>query len=102
MDKIQIHGQDLDEAGRCRHYHKHCDVVALKCSECGKYYACYECHDALEDHPFRATDKMEPFPVLCGNCHRALTRGEYITGSCIYCGIEFNPGCKLHYDIYFK
>ena len=100
--KIRIHGLDLDDNGRCRHYHKNCDVVALKCSACGRYYACYECHDALEDHTFAATDLTEEYPVLCGNCHTTLTREEYLTGSCVHCGFSFNPNCKLHYGIYFR
>lgn len=47
-----IYGVDLDSEGRCRHYHTACDVVALKCSKCQEYFACYQCHDQLRDHPF--------------------------------------------------
>lgn len=48
---IEIHGIDTDEAGRCTHYHQEVDVAGLKCARCQKYYACYQCHDQLEDHP---------------------------------------------------
>ncbi len=98
----EIFGVGLDENGRCIHYHKICDVAALKCAKCGKYYACFECHDALEDHPFAATGTDEPHPVLCGNCHTRLTRDEYLSGSCPHCGITFNANCKRHYGIYFE
>ena len=100
--QIQIYGVDLDEQGRCAHYHKNCDVVALKCARCRKYYACFSCHDEMEDHTFEATGTEEEFPVLCGNCRKLLTREQYGQGSCPYCGILFNPRCKLHKHIYFK
>ncbi len=64
---MEIHGLDLDQAGRCRHYHLAVDVAALKCSRCQKYYACYRCHDALENHHFMACER-ENWPVLCGIC----------------------------------
>lgn len=99
---MKIYGLDLDEAGRCRHYHKVCDVVSLKCAKCGKYYACYQCHDEMEDHQFVATNNDEEYPVICGVCKKLLTREEYMTGACVHCKTEFNPRCKLHYDIYFK
>lgn len=54
---MEIHGLDLDQAGRCRHYHLAVDVAALKCSRCQKYYACYRCHDALENHHFMACER---------------------------------------------
>ena len=100
--RINIHGLGLDEQGRCVHYHQNCDVVALKCARCQKYYACFSCHDAMEDHAFAATGAEEEYPVLCGNCQQLLTRSQYDQGSCLYCGIAFNPRCKLHKRIYFK
>ena len=98
--RIQIYGVGLDEQGRCAHYHQNCDVVALKCAMCRKYYACFSCHDEMEDHAFAATGTEEKYPVLCGNCKRLLTREQYGQGSCPYCGITFNPRCKLHKHIY--
>lgn len=82
---IKIHGVGLDKEGRCKHYHTSLDIAALLCAQCRKYYACYSCHDEMEDHPFAATAPEEQYPVLCGNCKRKLTRWEYKQGSCPYC-----------------
>ncbi len=99
---IKIHGKELDKNGRCAHWHGPSDVVALLCGKCGKYYACYSCHDEMEDHPFEATGSETEYPVVCGNCMTRLTREEYMTGACPHCKFAFNPGCCKHYDIYFK
>ena len=50
QENIKIHGIGLDKAGRCTHYHTQLDIAALLCAKCRKYYACYSCHDELEDH----------------------------------------------------
>ncbi|HGL8834083.1 TPA: CHY zinc finger protein [Streptococcus agalactiae] len=81
-------GIGLDSSSRCYHYHTKLDIVALKCAVCQKYYACYKCHDALEEHCFAATKSDEMFPVLCG--------------SCPYCRMLFNPNCQRHDSIYFS
>lgn len=96
-----IYGDELDDCGRCRHYHTELDVAALKCAECGRYYACYQCHDDLEDHAFQPTGETESWPVLCGSCRSRLTYEEYETGRCPHCGHPFNPRCSRHRDIYF-
>ena len=31
---MEIYGIQLDQAGRCRHYHSEADVVALRCRQC--------------------------------------------------------------------
>lgn len=98
---IKIHGRGLDSCGRCTHYHTAVDVAALLCAACGRYYACYSCHDEIEDHAFQATDSTVQYPVLCGGCRSRLTRAEYKTGSCPHCGAAFNPRCSLHESIYF-
>lgn len=77
QENIKIHGIGLDKAGRCTHYHTQLDIAALLCAKCRKYYACYSCHDELEDHPFAPTTPEEAYPVLCGNCGRKLTLQEY-------------------------
>ena len=48
----KINGLLVDDESRCQHYHTELDIVALKCFQCQKYYACYQCHDSLEDHKF--------------------------------------------------
>ncbi|MDN5961960.1 MAG: CHY zinc finger protein [Propionibacterium sp.] len=98
---IAFHGIGLDAEGRCTHYHQASDVVALKCAQCGRYYACYQCHDALEHHRFMATGPDGPTPTLCCACNTALSHEQYSQGACPACGHEFNPRCALHKDIYF-
>ncbi|MFL4356214.1 CHY zinc finger protein [Streptococcus uberis] len=95
-------GMALDEQSRCYHYHSENDIVALKCQSCQKYYACYHCHDSLEDHLFVATNSQESYPVMCGVCQHLLSLKDYQKGYCIFCQNPFNPKCSLHYDVYFK
>lgn len=97
----RIYGLLTDEEGRCAHYYSPLDVAALRCGACGRYYSCYQCHDALEDHPFQPAPVTDLRPVLCGACGRALSREEYQAGRCPYCSHSFNPGCRKHYSIYF-
>ena len=42
-------GKVIDEEGRCTHYHQENDIVALKCSDCEKYFSCYHCHDWIRE-----------------------------------------------------
>lgn len=96
-----IYGLLTDEEGRCSHYHTERDVAALRCDTCGRYYACYQCHDLLEDHPFQPVSADDTAPVLCGSCFHTMTQEEYEKGHCPFCGHHFNPGCKKHHHIYF-
>ncbi|CAH1850663.1 CHY zinc finger protein [Convivina intestini] len=100
MDKT-IYGLDLDQQGRCHHYHQANDIAALKCTQCQQYYACYQCHNALADHLFVACDPND-LPVLCGVCQQLMNYNQYVTGVCPSCQSAFNPKCSLHRDIYFK
>ena len=84
------------------HYHSEADVVALRCRQCHKYYACYKCHDESENHDFKPADASDPVPVLFGNCMNQLTKNQYEQGFCFCCRHRFNPGCRLHQDIYFE
>ena len=81
---MKIYGIQLDQAGRCLHYHSEADVVALRCRQCHKYYSCYKCHDESENHDFKPADTSDPVPVLCGNCMNQLTRNQYEQGFCPY------------------
>ncbi|MDQ0223380.1 CHY zinc finger protein [Streptococcus moroccensis] len=96
-----FYGLEIDGESRCLHYHSPLDVVVLKCGQCQRYYACYECHDALEDHNFLATGPDVEYPVLCGVYKTYLTQQEYQDGACPHCQHPFNPKCALHKSIYF-
>lgn len=102
---IQAQGLLVDDESRCVHYHSEKDIVSLQCYECKKYYACYQCHNAMEKHVFSpyplklSKDK----PILCGACKRTMTFQEYQKQIvCPFCSSPFNPGCKLHHSFYFK
>lgn len=97
-----IKGIEIDSCGRCLHYHTDLDIVALQCGECKQYYACYQCHDQLCDHTFKAIDIRNSKPVMCGQCKNCLTYAQYQHYQCPFCQANFNPRCGLHKDIYFE
>lgn len=100
----KINGLLVDNESRCQHYHTVLDIVALKCFQCQKYYACYQCHDSLEDHKFRAypCQLKEDKVLICGVCRQEMTIEEYQEAvACPNCHSSFNPACSKHYDIYF-
>ena len=102
---VQAQGVLVDDESRCVHYHTDKDIVALQCYECQKYYACYQCHNALETHTFTPypLSLKEDRPILCGSCKKILTYEEYSKkSSCPYCKAAFNPACQNHYSIYFR
>ncbi|MDY3127849.1 MAG: CHY zinc finger protein [Corynebacterium sp.] len=88
---------NIDGQGRCQHWHSHLDVVANKCATCQQWFACSLCHPA--DHPFGPMPRTA-IAVLCGVCRHAMTFMDY-NNACPACSHPFNPGCKLHTDIYF-
>jgi biotin transport system substrate-specific component len=100
-NKHEIYGLNLDDDGRCQHYHSQQDVVALACSQCQQFFACYLCHDVLKDHSFVPVDKACN-AILCGHCRHTMNFQAYSQNSCPICHYDFNPKCKLHYAIYFK
>lgn len=75
-----IYGINLDSKRRCKHYHTKRDVVALKCGKCQDYFACYQCHNQLRNHPFESVSVKAASPVLCGSCYHFLTFAEYKKG----------------------
>ena len=102
---VQAHGLLVDDESRCVHYHSDKDIVALQCNECQKYYACYQCHNALEDHTFSPYPLRlkQNKPILCGSCKTTLTYEEYTEkGNCPHCKAAFNPACQSHHLYYFK
>lgn len=98
---VEFYGVDIDSDSRCTHYNTKTDIVSIKCGICNKYYACYKCHNELEEHNFGVISRNDLAPVLCGYCNHTLTYDQYQQQMCIYCGCGFNPKCRLHENIYF-
>lgn len=96
-----IRGVEVDEQGRCAHWHTERDVVANLCEACGQFWACHECHDALADHPFGRVDPAASDTVLCGVCGHLSSYVDYSASHvCAGCGHAFNPRCALHRGLY--
>ncbi len=105
-ERPQVFGLELDAETRCAHWHSPLDVIAIKMRCCGRYYACRDCHDAMANHPTAVWPKVawdEP-GVLCGVCGTELSVRGYMAcdNRCPACGAGFNPGCRLHYPLYFE
>ncbi|MBM7646128.1 putative CHY-type Zn-finger protein [Scopulibacillus daqui] len=102
----KVLGVDTDEETRCKHYHTEKDIIAIKFKCCRTYFPCYECHEALADHPAEVwtRSEQETKAVLCGACRYELTIKEYLEcdSNCPKCRAEFNPGCQRHYHLYFE
>jgi uncharacterized CHY-type Zn-finger protein len=101
-----VRGTDVDAQTRCRHYHKEIDIIAIKFKCCETYYPCYLCHEEAADHTAEVWGKEQrnEKAVLCGSCGHELTIAQYMEckSSCPECQAPFNPGCALHYDLYFE
>lgn len=103
---ISVHGAVVDSFTRCTHYHSDVDIIAIKFKCCGLYFPCFQCHDEVRQHEtkrWRKDELGDELVVLCGNCKKELTFGEYNDGAsrCAFCNARFNPKCALHYDLYF-
>jgi uncharacterized CHY-type Zn-finger protein len=100
-----VRGVEVDAQTRCVHYHSALDIIAIKMSCCGIYYACKDCHEALADHPIAAwpAAMWDQKAILCGNCGHELGISEYMASgyACPACSAGFNPGCRKHYHFYF-
>lgn len=104
VQQQRVRGIDVDEQTRCAHYHQPFDVIAIKHFCCGVYYPCHACHAALVDHPVQVwpVECFDEPAVLCGVCGLELSVTDYLgTDSCPNCHADFNPGCKLHPELYF-
>ncbi len=100
-----VRGVGTDSETRCVHYATESDVAALRFGCCETYYACFECHEAIAEHP------PEPWPtarrgepsVRCGVCGAEMTAATYTSSeACPACDAPFNPGCAEHYHRYFE
>lgn len=99
-----VHGLLVDDQTRCEHYRGPLDVIALKFACCGEWYPCHLCHVELADHEMRqwSTRDRATQAVLCGVCGSLLRIDAYLeTSECPTCAAGFNPGCRLHHDLYF-
>jgi uncharacterized CHY-type Zn-finger protein len=99
-------GVDLDPQTRCAHWRSPLDVIAIKMRCCANYYACRDCHDLLTDHPAALWpwSEWDQPAILCGVCGEQLSVRVYMDcgNQCPACGAPFNPGCRLHYHLYFE
>lgn len=102
----KVHGVAVTPTTQCAHWHSDRDVIAIKHKCCGEYYACISCHEVLAGHKPEVWSRGERATkaVLCGRCRRELTVDEYLgcRNLCPGCAAEFNPGCALHYELYFE
>ncbi|MGY5319955.1 CHY zinc finger protein [Neomicrococcus lactis] len=103
--KPAVLGPTVDDQTRCVHYKTALDVIAIKFVCCSEYYPCHLCHLEAADHeaqqwPLSSRDERA---VLCGVCGYELAINEYLgVDSCPQCAAAFNPGCKLHTELYFQ
>ncbi|WP_074435604.1 CHY zinc finger protein [Oceanobacillus jeddahense] len=99
-----IYGAIVDDQTRCKHYHTTKDIIAIKFNCCQKYYPCYQCHEACEDHPISVwgKDEFDELAIICGVCKTEHTINQYMdTNKCLHCESPFNEGCQKHYHLYF-
>ncbi|MBY7144170.1 hypothetical protein KFZ56_14145 [Virgibacillus sp. NKC19-3] len=96
----------VDRETRCRHYHQANDRIAIKFYCCQDYFSCYQCHreygcGTIQVWPRECFDQKA---ILCGACGSDLTINEYLASdnSCPSCQASFNPGCAMHYHLYFQ
>lgn len=100
-------GPTVDSQTRCVHYHLELDIIAIKFKCCGDFYPCYKCHQESTSHDIETWPKSDldsgEKVILCGNCKALLDISEYSSRIlCLHCGAAFNPGCSLHYHLYFS
>jgi len=104
--KIEIRGKTIDNHTRCVHYHSPLDIIAIKFKCCGQYYPCHQCHEEEAGHAAKVWKKEEwnNKAILCGICKNEMSVHQYINSGdlCPYCNTSFNPGCRLHYHLYFE
>ncbi|MGD6833550.1 CHY zinc finger protein [Sutcliffiella halmapala] len=103
---IQVLGQTVDKETRCVHYHSAKDIIAIKFYCCQTYFPCYQCHDEKADHLRQVWPKEthQEKAILCGSCKTELSIQEYLQchSKCPVCKSTFNPGCQVHYHLYFE
>lgn len=101
----QVLGAVVDDQTRCVHYAGPTDVIAIRFHCCGEFYPCFRCHADTADHALSVWPRAEfdTHAILCGACKTTLSITDYqATDACPGCGAGFNPGCELHYPLYFE
>ena len=101
----RVLGPTVDDQTRCIHYRTPLDIIAIQFACCLEFYPCHVCHSETADHPARQwpVEHRQARAVLCGACGHRLSIAEYLdTDGCPACEMPFNPGCKLHRDLYFQ
>ncbi|WP_404286874.1 CHY zinc finger protein [Glutamicibacter arilaitensis] len=104
-DRPTVIGVEVDPQTRCAHYHQDIDVIAIKHFCCGQYYPCHLCHAEVAGHQVKLwpAERFGEPAVLCGVCGEQLSVTDYLgTSNCPACAALFNPGCKLHLELYFE
>lgn len=102
---VTVLGATVDDQTRCVHYRGPLDIVAIRFHCCGEFYPCFRCHADAADHAVSVwpRDEFDTDALLCGACRSTLTIAEYqAVDACPACGTAFNPGCSLHYPLYFE
>jgi uncharacterized CHY-type Zn-finger protein len=101
----RVLGPVVDDETRCIHYCSPLDVIAIRFACCLDFYPCHICHAVIADHPAEQwpVGERNQRAVLCGVCGHLVTVVEYLDAeSCPDCTAPFNPGCKLHLELYFQ
>ncbi len=103
---MKVRGKIIDLFTRCEHYKSELDIIAIKFKCCGKYYACYKCHNEEVNHNIQKwkIDEFNAKAVLCGACGNEMTINEYFNSNnkCRFCNSSFNPKCVRHNHLYFQ
>ena len=105
VNRPRVLGPVVDGETRCVHYRSPLDVIAIKFACCREFYPCHLCHAEAADHVAAQwpVDSRDELAVLCGVCGHLLAISEYLdVDSCPSCAATFNPGCKLHTELYFQ
>jgi uncharacterized CHY-type Zn-finger protein len=89
----------------CVHWHSPLDIVSFRFPCCDGWWPCHACHEAAQDHPARPwpRPRFAEASVRCGACGGEMAVPAYVAcaSRCPSCGAGFNPGCRLHWPLYF-
>lgn len=103
-ERPPVLGRPIDAETRCVHWSSPLDVVAIRFACCGDLYPCHACHEETAGHDAATwpEDARAERAVLCGGCGHLLAIAEYgVAAACPSCAAPFNPGCALHWHLYF-